>query len=70
MIDEKTVFRMLRYFAILTYEHYQTKTYIAERFNLPLPHQFTLEECLRNICKDFGLSYDIVKEHSDLEDHN
>lgn len=68
-MDETIIYRMIRYFTILTWEHYQTQVYLADRFNKPLPKAFTIEEIAENICKDFGLSYKVFKEHSDLEKH-
>lgn len=70
MIDEKTVFRILRYLSILTYEHYQTQKFLADKFNLGIIKTFTIQECLQNICKDFGLNYEVVAEHCELEKHD
>ncbi len=70
MIDEKAFFRIIRYLSILTFEHYQMQAFIAEKFNLPPPKQFSIQECMENICKDFGLNYDVVVEHCELEKHD
>lgn len=59
---------MLRYFAVLIYEHYELKTQFNEKFNLDNPiKRLTLEEIMQNICNDFGLSYETVVENSKLE---
>lgn len=69
MIDEKTVFRMIRYFAVTSYELYRIRQDFNSKFNIPSPQpEFTIEQILQNICKDFGFNYDVVKEHCDLEE--
>ncbi len=70
MIDETMLYRMVRYFGILTYEHYNLQRQFNERFNLPFSETFTVEKIMKNICKDFGLKYEVFLEHSDLEKWN
>ena len=70
MIDETMLYRMVRYFGILTYEHYNLQRSFNERFNLPHAEPFTVEQIMKNICSDFGLKYEVFLEHSDLEKWN
>ena len=67
MVNDKDFYRLVRYLAVLTYEHYQTQLYMAEKFNEPMPIEVTQTQILENVCKDFGLPFKAVLEHSRLE---
>lgn len=70
MIDEVMVFRMIRYFAVLTFEYYDTQKLLSDKFNMPKPPDYTIDEIFRNICGDFGLDPDNVLAHSEMEKHD
>lgn len=67
MVNDKDFYRIVRYFTILTHEHYQTQLLLADKFNLPKPAPMSIEKIMENICLDFGLPYKAVLEHSKLE---
>lgn len=69
MIDEVMVFRMIRYFAVLTFEYYDTQRLLADKFNMEQPPNYSIDDIFRNICKDFGLDPDNVLAHSEMEKH-
>jgi len=67
LVNDKDFYRIIRYFTVLTFEHYEIQRMWSEKFNLPLPKKMTLEDIMQHICEDFGLPYDAVLEYSKLE---
>lgn len=67
MVNDKDFYRLIRYLAVLTYEHYQTQKLLADKFGKPMPVVITQTQILENICKDFGLPFKAVLECSKLE---
>jgi len=68
MVSDKDFYRIVRYLTILTFEHYQTQMILADKFNTPIPPPMSISTIMENICKDFGLPYQAVLEHSKLAD--
>ena len=66
MVNDRDLYRIIRYFAILTYEHYQTQLFMAEKFNEPIPKELSQTEVLENVCRDFGLPFKAVMEYGQL----
>lgn len=69
MVNDKDFYRIVRYFSVLTFEHYQTQLLLADKFNFTPPKPMTLEDIMKNVCKDFGLPFEAVLENSDLNQH-
>lgn len=67
MVNDKDFYRMIRYLTILTSEQQSTNLLLAEKFNLGVVKLLTTQEIMKNICKDFGLPYETVLKHSELE---
>lgn len=67
MVSDIDLYRMIRYFTILTHEHYELLNRVNKLEHKPLLMPVSLEEIMQNVCKDFGLPYEAVLEHSKLE---
>ena len=59
---------MIRYFTILTWEHYTLVNKFNTKFGEPILKEVSMKEMMENICKDFGLPFKTVLEHSKLEE--
>lgn len=68
MVNDKDFYRIVRYFTVLTHEHYEVLKLLSDKFNMTPPPAMTMEDIMKNICKDFGLPYDAVLENSKLNE--
>ena len=67
MVSDIEFYRLIRYITILTSEYLELRQEFNEKFNLAPVKVMPIENIMENICKDFGLDFATVLEHSKLE---